>query len=199
MDVGGSSQPSATAARAATAATPRMSTRRTRLTRSRNDQRMITWMRQRIIDLEKLMKTKQAEIDKMKARPAPSTERELYLLSEIELISQQLDSEYLETCYPLSCVVSCVWFLSFLSCLQRLTLTSKLKIVECSSMLPKRRRETPRVCNTSGLTLREPRSWLGCWIECGVPHSFYKVVRQLCPRSIVCCFRITRSRKVLTP
>ena len=103
MDVGGPRQPSATvapAARAVTAATPRMSTRRTRVTRSRNDQRMITWMRQCIIDLEKLMKTKQAEIDKMKARPAPSTERELYLLSEIELISRQLDSEYLETCYP---------------------------------------------------------------------------------------------------
>ena len=85
MDVGGSSKPSVTAA---TAGTPRMSTSRTRVTRSRNDQRMITWMRQHIIDLEKLMKTKQAEIDKMKARPAPSTERELYLLSEIELISR---------------------------------------------------------------------------------------------------------------
>ena len=55
-------------------------------------------MRQRIIDLEKLIKTKQAELDKLKARLAPSTERELYLLSEIELISRQLDSEYHETC-----------------------------------------------------------------------------------------------------
>lgn len=75
-------------------------------------------MRQHIIDFEKLMKTKQTEIDKMKARPAPSTERELYLLSEIELISRQLDSEYLEICYPfehLSLVVSGS-YLSFLAC-----------------------------------------------------------------------------------
>ena len=97
MDVGGSSQPNAPAA---PAAAQRMSSRRSRVSRSRNDQRMITWMRQHIIDLEKLMKTKQAELDKLKARPAPSTERELYLLSEIELMSRQLDNEYLEICYP---------------------------------------------------------------------------------------------------
>ena len=91
MDVSGSSRAlviAALAACAATATTPRLSTRRTRVTRSRNDQRMITWMRQRIIDLEKLVKTKQTKIDKLKARPAPSSERELYLLSEIELISR---------------------------------------------------------------------------------------------------------------
>ena len=102
MDVGGSNQPIATAALAAhtaTAATPRLLTRYSHVTRSQNDQRMIMWMRQRIIDLEKLMKTKQTEIDKLKARPAPSTERELYLLSETELISPQLESEYLEICY----------------------------------------------------------------------------------------------------
>ena len=75
-------------ARTSTAATPRLSTHRTRVTRSRNDQRMITWMRQCIINLEKVVKTKQAGIDKLKARPAPSSERELYLLSEIELISR---------------------------------------------------------------------------------------------------------------
>ena len=51
-------------------------------------------MRQRIIDLEKVVKTKQAEIDKLKARPAPSFERELCLLSKIKLIGRQLESEY---------------------------------------------------------------------------------------------------------
>ena len=75
-------------ARASTAAVPRLSTRRTSVTRSRNDQRMITWMRQCIINLEKVVKTKQAEIDKLNARSASSTERELYLLSEIELIGR---------------------------------------------------------------------------------------------------------------
>ena len=101
MDVSGSSQALVIAtpvARATTPVAPKLSTRRTRVTHSRNDQRMITWMRQCIIDLEKLMKTKQTEVDKLKARPAPSTERELYLRSEIELIGRQLESEYLGTC-----------------------------------------------------------------------------------------------------
>ena len=131
MDVSGSSRalvisaPTARAstaatcnARASTAATPRLSTRRTRVTRSRNDQRMIMWMRQHIIDLEKVVKTEQAEIDKLKARPAPSSERELYLLSEIELIGQQLESEYLEACYSFRvCPQLCLpLYLSSLAC-----------------------------------------------------------------------------------
>ena len=98
MDVGRSSQALVIAAPAVTTVAPKLSTRRTRVTRSRNDQRMITWMRQRIIDLEKFMKTKQAEVDKLKARPTSSTERELYLLSEIELIGRQFESEYLGAC-----------------------------------------------------------------------------------------------------
>ena len=81
-------------ARSSTAATPGLSTRRTRVVRSRNDQKMITWMRQCIVNLEKVVKTKQAKIDELNARPAPSTEREMYLLSEIELIGRQFESEY---------------------------------------------------------------------------------------------------------
>ena len=92
MDAGGPSQPDTPTS---SVAARRMSSRCSRVTRSRNDQRIIVWMRQRIVDLEKLMKAKQAELDQLKARPAPSTERELYLLNEIELISRQLDSEYL--------------------------------------------------------------------------------------------------------
>ena len=80
--------------RSSVAATPRLSTRRTRVVRSRNDQKLITWMRQCLVNLEKVVKTKQAKIDELNARPAPSSERELYLLTEIELIGRQFESEY---------------------------------------------------------------------------------------------------------
>ena len=99
------------AARTSTAATPRLSTRCTRVIHSRNDQRMITWMRQHIIDLEKVVKTKQAEIDKLKARPAPSSERELYLQSEIELMGRQFESEYPGVCPSFKV---CSWLSLFL-------------------------------------------------------------------------------------
>ena len=162
MDVGGSSQALVTAAPvacAATAVAPKLSTRCTRVTRSRKDQRMITWMRQRIIDLEKLMKTKQAEVDKLNARPAPSTERELYLLSEIELIGRQFESEYLGACPSFRglSLVESISYMSF-SCLQRSIATGKPKTFEWNSALPKRRRGTPRVRSTSGLTCPKPRS-----------------------------------------
>ena len=80
--------------RSSTAATPGLSTHRTRVVRSRNDQKLITWMRQCIINLEKVVKTKQAKNDELNARPAPSTECEMYLFSEIELIGRQFESEY---------------------------------------------------------------------------------------------------------
>ena len=76
-------------ARTLTAATPKFSTRRTRVTHSCNDQWMITWMRQCIINLDKIVKTKHAKIDELNARPVPSSKRKLYLLSEIELIGRQ--------------------------------------------------------------------------------------------------------------
>ena len=139
MDVSGSSRalviaaPTAHAstaatptARTSTPATPRLLTRRTRVTHSRNDQRMITWMRQRIIDLEKLVKTKQTEIDKLKARPAPSSKRELYLLSEIELIGRQLESEYPGVCpsFKVCSWLSLFLIYLFLACSGQSRLTS---------------------------------------------------------------------------
>ena len=91
------SHPSTTArrrTRASTAATPGLSNNRVRAVRSLNDWKLITWMRQSIVKLEEVVKTKQAKIDELNARPAPSTEREMYLLSEIELIGRQFESEY---------------------------------------------------------------------------------------------------------
>ena len=41
-----------------------------------------------MVKLEEVVKTKQAKIDELNARPTPSTEREMYLLNEIELIGR---------------------------------------------------------------------------------------------------------------
>ena len=71
---------------------------RVRSVRSRNDSKLINWMRQTIIRLEAEIKAKQATIDELHARPAPSTEREMYLLSEIEMIGRQFESEYSTLC-----------------------------------------------------------------------------------------------------
>ena len=81
-------------ARASPSAVSGSSGNRVRSVRSRNDRKLINWMRQMIIKLEAEVKTKQAKIDELNARPAPSSEREMYLLSEIELIGRQFESEY---------------------------------------------------------------------------------------------------------
>ena len=79
---------------------------RVRSVRSRNDRKLINWMRQMIIKLEAEVKTKQAKIDELHARPAPSTEREMYLLSEIEMIGRQFESEYSTLCLFLAVTLS---------------------------------------------------------------------------------------------
>ena len=93
-------RPSTTArrrARSSTAATPGLSINHARAIRSLNDRKLITWMRQSIVKLEEVVKTKQAKIDELNARHPPSTEREMYLLSEIGMIGRQLESEYSKT------------------------------------------------------------------------------------------------------
>ena len=80
--------------RSLTAVAPGLSLNRVHAARSLNDRKLITWMRKSIIKLEEAVKSKQAKIDELRARPAPSTEREMYLLSEIEMIGRQFESEY---------------------------------------------------------------------------------------------------------
>ena len=79
---------------------------RTRAVRSLNDRKLMNWLRQSIIKLEAEVKAKQVTIDELHARPAPSTEREMYLLSEIELIGRQFESEYSTLCLFLSVTLS---------------------------------------------------------------------------------------------
>ena len=94
-------RPSVTARRkglTAVAATPGPSKNRTRVVRSLNDRKLMNWLRQSIIKREAEVKAKQATIDELHARPAPSTEREMYLLSDIELIGRQFESECSTLC-----------------------------------------------------------------------------------------------------
>ena len=64
--------------------------------------------RSTIIRLEAEIKAKQATIDELHARPAPSTEREMYLLSEIEMIGRQFESEYSTLCRFLTSATSLI-------------------------------------------------------------------------------------------
>ena len=90
----------------AVAVTPGPLKNRTRAVRSLNDRKLMNWLRQSIIKLEAEVKAKQVMIDELHARPAPSTEREMYLLSEIELIGRQFESEYSTLCLFLSVTLS---------------------------------------------------------------------------------------------
>ena len=115
-------------------------------------------MRQHIIELKKLMKTKKAEIDKLKPRPAPSTERELYLLSEIEFIGRQLESEHLEACYSFRVCPQLCLSLIFPLLLAAFNIDWQAENLQGSSALHRKRKGTPWMRSTSGPTLLKPRS-----------------------------------------
>ena len=59
--------------------------------RSVNDQRVITFMRNKIVELESKLKVAELELARLKSRPVlPFAQREEFLLGEIDLISRQL-------------------------------------------------------------------------------------------------------------
>ena len=59
--------------------------------RSVNDQRVITYMRNKIVELESRLKVAESELERLKSRPAaPFSQREEFLLGQIDLISRQL-------------------------------------------------------------------------------------------------------------
>ena len=56
-----------------------------------NDQRVITYMRNKIVELESKLKVAELELERLKSRPAaPFSQREEFLLGQIDLISRQL-------------------------------------------------------------------------------------------------------------
>ena len=59
--------------------------------RSANDQRVITYMRNKVVELESKLKVAELELERWKSRTvAPFSRREEFLLGEIDLISRQL-------------------------------------------------------------------------------------------------------------
>ena len=59
--------------------------------RSVNDQRVITFMRNKVLELESKLKSAELELERLRSRPvAPFSQREEFLLGEMDLISRQL-------------------------------------------------------------------------------------------------------------
>ena len=59
--------------------------------RSVNDQRVFTYMRNKVAELESKLKVAELELERLKSRPAaPFSQREEFLLGQIDLISRQL-------------------------------------------------------------------------------------------------------------
>ena len=59
--------------------------------RSVNDQRVITFMRNKVVELESKLKRAELESERLRSRPvAPFSQREEFLLGEMDLISRQL-------------------------------------------------------------------------------------------------------------
>ena len=141
---------------------------RVRSMRSRNDSKLINWMRQTIIRLEAEIKAKQATIDELHARPAPSTEREMYLLSEIEMIGRQFESEYSALDLFLAAALFLVLRLIVLFYSQLSAPTGRRRTGGWMNVLPRRRKDIPLVLSISGLTFPKLRFWLECWTGYGV-------------------------------
>ena len=66
--------------------------------RSVNDQRVITFMRNKVVELESKLKSVELELERLRSRPvAPFSQREEFLLGEIDLISRQLQGWFYST------------------------------------------------------------------------------------------------------
>ena len=79
--------------------------------RSVNDQRVITFMRNKVVELESKLKSAELELERLRSRPvAPFSQREEFLLGEMDLISRQLQgwfsSTVLRLLYPFTVLSS---------------------------------------------------------------------------------------------
>ena len=59
-----------------------------------NDNKVNGYTRNRIGKLEQELRSAQSELDILRARPAPATQREDYVLGEMELVNRQLECKY---------------------------------------------------------------------------------------------------------
>jgi len=66
--------------------------------RGANDQRVITFMRNKVVGLESKLRSAELKLERLRSQPgAPFSQREEFLLGEIDLISRQLQGRYFST------------------------------------------------------------------------------------------------------
>ena len=58
-----------------------------------NDAKVMEYMKTRVVRLEQELKSAQRELNMLKMRLAPATQREDYVLGEMDLVNRQLDCE----------------------------------------------------------------------------------------------------------
>ena len=62
--------------------------------RSKNDQKIIDWMTNRIAKLDADLAAVRGELEALKSKPLPSSEREAFLLAELETVNHQLECKF---------------------------------------------------------------------------------------------------------
>ena len=94
-------------------------------TRSRaqvaNDAKVMAYMKARVVKLEQELKNAQIDLNTMRARPALATQREKYVLGEMDLVNRQLECEC-SPCFDYGCLIP---FANLTHTLQVLFMTSK--------------------------------------------------------------------------
>ena len=86
-----------------------------------NDAKVMDYMKSRVVKLEQELKSAQSELNVLRMRPAPATDREDYVLGEMDLVNRQLECEY-SPCLDYRCFSS---FADLTYILQVLFVTSK--------------------------------------------------------------------------
>ena len=59
-----------------------------------NDAAVMCYMRARVAKLEQELESARNELDRMRARPALPTQREEYVLGEMEIVNRQLEGKH---------------------------------------------------------------------------------------------------------
>ena len=65
-----------------------------------NDAKVMEYMKAKFVRMEQDLKDAQAELSRLRARPALATQREDYVLGEMELVNRQLECKF-ESCFVL--------------------------------------------------------------------------------------------------
>ena len=61
---------------------------------ARNDAKVLAYAKKRVVTLEQELRTTQTELKLLKAKPALATQREEYVLGEVEHSNRQLEGMY---------------------------------------------------------------------------------------------------------